>query len=665
MLNLIETNDMNVEVKQLKDTQTGGVFVPLTHWDAIANKPEDIAKESTVVGKTQEIQNTLNAVNNNVTSSKDILNGRLGDIFTKFGDLTTFIAQKFDWLSGFIVTKKDELQQFIIERKNELHNFIATDVLGTINRNHGEILGKTNDVLGRQQNYENNAVLRAQDVLNTVNSQGSQLGKHLDVLITKIDEIELPEIDTADLAKQGDNPDATNSAIYDAINAISPDVVQGKERLATAITSKGVETTSADSLSQMAENVSSIAQESYTIDGGEMYAKQLYGSLETPNYWNMYEVLQNMLSDGRLSNYGGILLAEYIRGYDSIALEGAGTGGAYVVSDKNENGQFKIYTEDTTHIWTEEFDGKGNRWVAYCFANEWHDYNITNTDLSPRSIHIGRKVGTINGLVNGRASEVVVGDGNKLKSFNAPNQNWGKNIVLRNIVEQKSTGVIFGVSSAVESIYLSADSIDMPAESAHSGIIGETGVALNTYSIIVDCPNIISCNIIRANNGSKTGVNEIIIKGYYARLAMVSYNYNTNLNSLRKIKLLGIEDLKFNFRHDNAPQWPTSLSIYISYTDNDKTKSAIFSYNYRNGWTNTIDLEVKQGWNKPIVANCLESLTEQNMYNHLLCRLKQDEPMCGEGITITLGATNISKLTSEDSVALLDKLTNIYGYTFA
>ena len=197
---------MNVEVKQLKDTQTGEVFVPLTHWDAVANKPEDIAKESTVVTKTQEIQNTLNTINNNVTSSKDILNGRLGDIVTKFGDLTTFIAQKFDWLSGFIVTKKDELQQFIIERKNELHDFIAIDILGTINRNHGEILGKTNDILGRQQDYENNAVLRTQDVLNTVNSQGSQLGKHLDdnkwALMAKIDEIELPAIDTIALAQE-------------------------------------------------------------------------------------------------------------------------------------------------------------------------------------------------------------------------------------------------------------------------------------------------------------------------------------------------------------------------------------------------------------------------------------------------------------------------------
>ena len=73
--------------------------------------------------------------------------------------------------------------------------------------------------------------------------------------------------------------------------------------------------------------------ETYEINGGEMYAKQLFGSLVIPNYWNLYDVLANLLSDGRLGNYGGILLAEYYRGYDSLALSGAGAGGAYVVSD--------------------------------------------------------------------------------------------------------------------------------------------------------------------------------------------------------------------------------------------------------------------------------------------------------------------------------------------
>lgn len=39
----------------------------------------------------------------------------------------------------------------------------------------------------------------------------------------KIDNIKLPEIDTTELAKQGENPEATNSRIYDAVKAL-PDL---------------------------------------------------------------------------------------------------------------------------------------------------------------------------------------------------------------------------------------------------------------------------------------------------------------------------------------------------------------------------------------------------------------------------------------------------------
>ena len=39
----------------------------------------------------------------------------------------------------------------------------------------------------------------------------------------KIDNIKLPEIDTTELAKQGENQEATNSAIFDAVKSI-PDL---------------------------------------------------------------------------------------------------------------------------------------------------------------------------------------------------------------------------------------------------------------------------------------------------------------------------------------------------------------------------------------------------------------------------------------------------------
>lgn len=41
----------------------------------------------------------------------------------------------------------------------------------------------------------------------------------------KIDNIRLPEIDTTELAKQGENTEATNTAIYDTLNYIKDDVI--------------------------------------------------------------------------------------------------------------------------------------------------------------------------------------------------------------------------------------------------------------------------------------------------------------------------------------------------------------------------------------------------------------------------------------------------------
>lgn len=41
-----------------------------------------------------------------------------------------------------------------------------------------------------------------------------------DAIQAKIDNIELPEIDTTAIAKQGENQDATNTAIYEGINRI-------------------------------------------------------------------------------------------------------------------------------------------------------------------------------------------------------------------------------------------------------------------------------------------------------------------------------------------------------------------------------------------------------------------------------------------------------------
>ena len=67
-----------------------------------------------------------------------------------------------------------------------------------------------------------------------------------------------------------------------------------------------------------------------------------------------------------------------------------------------------------------------------------------------------------------------------------------------------------------------------------------------------------------------------------------------------------------------------------------------------------------------ITFSNFNNLSAANMYNHILCRLKQDEANCGDGVTITLGSTNIAKLEAvEEYNTLLTELEDVYGYTFA
>lgn len=162
---------MNIEVKQLKDTQTGEVFVPLTHWDAVANKPEDIAKESTVVDKTQELQTTLNSINNNVTSSKDILNGKLGDIHN-------YLISRFDQVYSYLVSRFDQIHQFIANRADAILSQISL-TRGDVTGAKSEILGKVGDVINRQSDFDNVNAARTRDVINTVNAQAQALSQQM------------------------------------------------------------------------------------------------------------------------------------------------------------------------------------------------------------------------------------------------------------------------------------------------------------------------------------------------------------------------------------------------------------------------------------------------------------------------------------------------------
>lgn len=231
--------------------------------------------------------------------------------------------------------------------------------------------------------------------------------------------------------------------------AVLTELNNGKKEMVDALATKNVQSSIDKTLSSIASDIRSIAQSPITIEGGEMYEKQLFGAptdktnaYEQPDspMWNLYQVMANLLSDGRFVTYGGILLAEYTKEDNTTFLQGAGAGGAYLTSDG------ALYETGTTHTWNDTLDGKVNRWVAYIFKNENAEYTINSVALCPITIHIGRKVGKITDSVAGKITEIVVTDGNYLDSVNLIAQSWNPKANINNL--RTFSGTLFAGSTA-------------------------------------------------------------------------------------------------------------------------------------------------------------------------------------------------------------------------
>lgn len=184
---------------------------------------------------------------------------------------------------------------------------------------------------------------------------------------------------------------------YDQIATAAEAYNVGKTQLAEAITSKGVETSPTESYPEMAEKVALIPLVTTTIDGGEMYTAQQFGD---GALWNLYDVLAQMKTRFMgTGDYAALIVCEYYRDYDSLVLQGAD---GYYTCD----GDYYDYASHT-HVWHDYDNGKANRWVAFLYREEGARFDITNTNISPRSIYIGGHIGIIEQFVNGRLTEIV------------------------------------------------------------------------------------------------------------------------------------------------------------------------------------------------------------------------------------------------------------------
>lgn len=440
---------------------------------------------------------------------------------------------------------------------------------------------------------------------------------------------------------------------------------EGKPQLAQAITAKGVTTAADASLATMAQNVRAIVKSTTILQGGEMYAKQLFGALEAPCFWNLYDVLVNIMSYNTNSfsgspysalqghKFGGIMLFEFPKGDATTSLSDFPlTGGGYIMSDGAA-----YYNEAPTHTWNDDLDGKGNRWIALLMATEGENFTIASAAVCPSSIYIGGKVGVITygGSAAGNISEIVVPDGNTLDGFIAgeQQQDWGTVVTVRNL---NSTGYLIFDALNARKVYAKLND-------NFSGdlFVAKTMTTYNLQCIIVEGKKFSSGAILKCvntgNGNTLQYLSDVVIKGiddgtlYIHKLNGVTARFP----SLNRVLIFDAEGGTIGFHNYNANYAPANLTyVYIGFATNDRSKSITLSDNC---WKNVTDLEIKNGWCKPLNISVCGNLTEENMVAHILNRLGTNT---GSAITITLGSTNLGRLTADEKAIATNK-----GFTLA
>lgn len=361
----------------------------------------------------------------------------------------------------------------------------------------------------------------------------------------------LPLDFVSDYAKQGDNPNATMTELLDAINAISPDLVQGKERLATAITSKGVETTSVDSLYNMATKVIQIPQEVYNgVSGFEQMVAP------TPYVWNIYRVATDLMSNELAdyipsymeqykSRYGvnSFFVAEYYVAEPSIVLTGAdgyltSDGHFYSISNNMvvhtlPNGDVEEYSaEQIEHIW--ERNDYINKWIAYYFITDAYSYSVAEV-ICPNRIAL---CGTCNlFIVTGTNNLLDIWVLGSLGNFEGSNNSvWNKTQVLRGYETHASATPIY--SSLLSSLvmpdlkHISGKLIKDLAKSDKFG-----SIYLPNLETLTNTPLVLS-------DATDAEIKEIRLPGLRYIEVPVITNKGQNINVFNSIKHLCFDSLE-------------------------------------------------------------------------------------------------------------------------
>ena len=296
-------------IVQLQDEKTGNNVAPITHWDAVSNKP-DLVTRSELSGVAQQ--------GDNPDVSLTSVDEKIDDFYDTFD---ADIAEQLHTISGY----NDESDSDDDSEQGTLTN---TEIEG---------------LRTLQQSY--------------------------DALVD-------------------------NQAIYN----------EGKAGLAASITAMGVQSTTSDTIAQMAAKVRQIPQ---VVNTAQSDFEQMIAP--TPYMWNVYTVAEDLMKEtlpsyipSYMSTYrqtygaNAFFVGEYYLGYNSLELTGAdgyltNDGDFYTISGTTvthtkPDGTTETWTDSTIiHTWHDD-DTYCNRWVAFFYLNDAYSFTNTTSSICPRRV---------------------------------------------------------------------------------------------------------------------------------------------------------------------------------------------------------------------------------------------------------------------------------------
>lgn len=404
--------------------------------------------------------------------------------------------------------------------------------------------------------------------------------------------------------------------------------------------------------------------------------------------------MEDIATQYQRSDYAVCMAGEFYKNADTTILAGAD---AYLTSD----GDF--YTAQTTHTWHDDDDIHANRWVVYYFKEGENKSNFMIADATacPNVLAVKGHLGAIIANIAVYFEDIIVPDGSSILDIRRGSAGHSQpdSNVIKNILEH-SVNYMYYTNKIIKQLILGVRSVTGGTVVKH--YVSEPGMFIFpeltslTGGLLVEGPitTIYVPNLTEMNGGQiiNTSIaHKISLPNLRViRNGIVLYTmWGCTVNHIELPRLETIQGGKITQFYGNSfckglklLEFPAlkyceatlcnafdSSDVVISLPSIEQLSSLFYTVNNADSkplkrlylgckgmrsqaiivnyiGSNCDDIEIGDGALQPINISSATGLTRENIVNHILIKLGDNTEQ--SALTLTIGATNLAKLTDED-----------------